>query len=78
MSEHRAFPVPFSESEQKKRPNATIYCQFYGMYALMSEDWPPDLKGYKNTEEVYEECLNSGRTWQEVLDFKGYDPDILL
>ncbi len=32
---------------------------------------------YKDREEVYAACIERGCTWQELLDFKGYDENIL-
>ena len=75
---HKAYPVPFGKEEQEERPYATKYCMIHGAWKMMSKEWGPPLKQYEDQEEVYKECLERGCTWEELLDFKGYDPDIVL
>ena len=66
----KAFPVPFPQDYQREHPNAVGYCMRHGAYRMMAEAWLPDLKGYKNTEEVYGICLDRGCTWEELLSHK--------
>lgn len=69
------YPIP-DGFDIEHYPNTAKYIMLYGILDLMSK-W--DLKApYKTVEEVYGECLKQEVTWKELLNFKGYDPNILL
>lgn len=62
--------------DKKKYPYTLKYIQKYGYSEIMSK-W--DLKHpYKTTEQVYKECIKRGVTWKQLLNFKGYNKNILL
>ncbi len=57
-------------------PNTAHYIAIYGPGAIMSVY---DVKApYKTPEEVYAACIKQGCTWKELLNFKGYDENVLL
>ena len=71
MSEIKCFPLDMDLF--RERPQAAKYAMLHGKTGLMSEKWnDADLGDYKNTEEVYRDCLTKGVTWQELLN---YNPD---
>lgn len=80
MNEIECYPV--DEELAKTRPMAAKYAQVYGMWNLMSEDWPSAdfyAKGFKNSEGVYAACLVKGVTWKELLNFSKKDlKDVIL
>lgn len=73
--EIKAFPVP-ENIDVEQFPNTAKYIMLHGMHNTMSK-W--DLKApYRTMEEVYAKCLELGVTWEDLLDFKGYDKNTLL
>ena len=70
--------APMDQELAKRRPQAAKYAQIHGKRALLSEEWPTcdyHAQGYKTSEKVYEECLNQGITWQELLNFNSESLD---
>lgn len=71
----KLYPIP-DGFDVNQYPNTAKYIMLHGTLDLMSK-W--DLKApYKTVEEVYGECLKKEVTWKKLLNFKGYNKNILL
>lgn len=71
----KLYPFP-GTSFYMEYPNTAKYMMLYSPFEMMSK-WESTAP-YKDREEVYGVCLEKGVTWQELLNFKGYDEKTLL
>ena len=70
---------PLDEDLARTRPYAARYIQLHGRFSAMSEKYnTANMKGYKNTEDIYRECLKKGVTWQELVGVSKDLEDSLL
>ena len=69
------FPLP-DGFDTKKYPYTAQYIMLYGANKLPSELWD-DFRPYRSREEVLKECIKKGVSWEELLNFKGYDNKII-
>lgn len=57
-------------------PNRFVYALIHGIQNLLPAwNTPPKYRGKE--EAIYKECLDTGKTWKEVLGYK-IDEDIVL
>ena len=69
-------PVP-AGVDRKETPYLYKYIEIFG-YDVMSQKYGPPLGKFKTQEEVYKECIRQGKTWRELLNFKGVPEDTML
>lgn len=73
--ETKVYPLPKGFDEEHF-PKTAEYIRLHGIGSCMSE-W--DLKSpWKTCEEVYAECIKKEITWQKLLSFTTYDPNVYL
>lgn len=60
--------------DEKRMPYTAKYFRLFGFQHGMMSSWDV-TKTYKDREDVYAACIEKGCTWQELLDFHGYDKD---
>lgn len=59
-----------SRMYDESRPYEALYLLFYGNNGLNGAG--VDYWDSKKSEEVYKKALDTGKTWEEVIGFKGF------
>ena len=72
----KCYDVPAGVSS-KETPYLYKYIQIFG-YDVMSSKYGPPLGKFKTQEDVYKECIRKGKTWREILDYKGTPENVML
>ena len=68
---------PLDQELAKTAPNKARYAQLHMNRVIPNKWFGGSIKPYRNTEEVYQVCLEKGITWEELLNYKPKDEIIL-
>lgn len=77
MSEKWIKLPPLDMELAKTKPYKARYAQLHQNQVIPTEWFDGSIEPYRNTEEVYQACLEKGVTWQELLNYKP-NKDLIL